>query len=660
MKYTEEQIKCLRDNYPISNYQEIEKSFPNLTKRQIVALANSYGIKQDVNYKLKKVKENTIGLCNVMCNGENAKIIDYISSSNITVQFDDGTIVTNKNLVDFKKGNIGKPIENRIGKVSKSNSGLNMTIIRYTSYRDIDIQFDDGTIVKHKDYGSFLRGEIAYPQSKRLGERKISKNGREMKIIVYRNYKDIDIQFDDGTVVEHKTYSSFSKGSIGYPISNRVGQKKISNSGMLMTIIAYRNSNDIDIQFEDGTIVQHRDYRSFSEGCIYNPNFYKSKIGEEIFAPNGHTLKIIDYRNSKDIDVQFEDGTIVQHRDYYSFLTGNIAMPILNRVGQTNIAKNGMGIKIIAYRNSHDIDIQFEDGTIVTHKNYNHFLDGYIAYPRPDHVGEEVYAKNGMRMTLIAYRNVSDVDIKFEDGTIVEHKYYQNFKEGTILYPIENRIGYERIANNGLKMKIIAYRNSTDLDVEFEDGCIVTNKSFSDFKKGTIGHPSFSVHRSLPEKLICYFIGQYFSYIPNYKPLWLLNNQNVASNFRSEFDIFIPSHAIVIEYDGTRFHQNVTKDNTKNLCVNEHSDVIRLFIRIREEGCPSLKQFNNLKLFDIEPFYVSRKKSYSALATCISDILSILGISNPKICITKKIIDYCRSDDFYSSELDMLNNSMIK
>lgn len=606
MKYTEEQIKCLRDNYPISNYQEIEKSFPNLTKRQIVALANSYGIKQDVNYKLKKVKENTIGLCNVMCNGENAKIIDYISSSNITVQFDDGTIVTNKNLVDFKKGNIGKPIENRIGKVSKSNSGLNMTIIRYTSYRDIDIQFDDGTIVKHKDYGSFLRGEIAYSQSKRLGERKISKNGREMKIIVYRNYKDIDIQFDDGT------------------------------------------------------IVQHRDYRSFSEGCIYNPNFYKSKIGEEIFAPNGHTLKIIDYRNSKDVDVQFEDGTIVQHRDYYSFLTGNIAMPILNRVGQTNIAKNGMGIKIIAYRNSHDIDIQFEDGTIVTHKNYNHFLDGYIAYPRPDHVGEEVYAKNGMRMTLIAYRNVSDVDIKFEDGTIVEHKYYQNFKEGTILYPIENRIGYERIANNGLKMKIIAYRNSTDLDVEFEDGCIVTNKSFSDFKKGTIGHPSFSVHRSLPEKLICYFIGQYFSYIPNYKPLWLLNNQNVASNFRSEFDIFIPSHAIVIEYDGTRFHQNVTKDNTKNLCVNEHSDVIRLFIRIREEGCPSLKQFNNLKLFDIEPFYVSRKKSYSALATCISDILSILGISNPKICITKKIIDYCRSDDFYSSELDMLNNSMIK
>ena len=541
-----------------------------------------------------------------MCNGENAKIIDYISSSNITVQFDDGTIVTNKNLVDFKKGNIGKPIENRIGKVSKSNSGLNMTIIRYTSYRDIDIQFDDGTIVKHKDYGSFLRGEIAYPQSKRLGERKISKNGREMKIIVYRNYKDIDIQF------------------------------------------------------EDGTIVQHRDYRSFSEGCIYNPNFYKSKIGEEIFAPNGHTLKIIDYRNSKDVDVQFEDGTIVQHRDYYSFLTGNIAMPILNRVGQTNIAKNGMGIKIIAYRNSHDIDIQFEDGTIVTHKNYNHFLDGYIAYPRPDHVGEEVYAKNGMRMTLIAYRNVSDVDIKFEDGTIVEHKYYQNFKEGTILYPIENRIGYERIANNGLKMKIIAYRNSTDLDVEFEDGCIVTNKSFSDFKKGTIGHPSFSVHRSLPEKLICYFIGQYFSYIPNYKPLWLLNNQNVASNFRSEFDIFIPSHAIAIEYDGTRFHQNVTKDNTKNLCVNEHSDVIRLFIRIREEGCPSLKQFNNLKLFDIEPFYVSRKKSYSALATCISDILSILGISNPKICITKKIIDYCRSDDFYSSELDMLNNSMIK
>ena len=42
-----------------------------------------------------------------------------------------------------------------------------------------------------------------------------------------------------------------------------------------MTIIGYRNGNDIDIQFEDGTIVKNRIYRRFKEGKIKNPNYIK-------------------------------------------------------------------------------------------------------------------------------------------------------------------------------------------------------------------------------------------------------------------------------------------------------------------------------------------------------------------------------------------------
>ncbi|MDE5802212.1 MAG: hypothetical protein K2I22_04755 [Lachnospiraceae bacterium] len=656
MKYTKEQIQCLRDNYPTLNYPEIEKMFPDTPIKKIRSLANSYGIKQDPKYKLKKAQDKAIGLSGIMTNGQLATIIEYISSSNITVRFEDGTIVKNKNLVDFKKGKIGKSTENRIGKNSISNSGLSMTVIKYRNYRDIDVQFEDGTIVKHKSYGCFLKGEIAYPRSNHIGEENTSTSGHKMKIINYRSYRDIDIQFEDGTIIPHKSYHNFLNGTIGYPKDNRLGEKKIANNGMLMTIIDYRNSNDIDIQFEDGTIVAHRDYRSFSNGSISNPNFYKSKVGEEIYAPNGHTLKIVDFRNNKDIDVQFEDGTIVQHRDYYSFLKGNIAKPLEGRVGQTNIAQNGMKIRIIEYRNSHDVDIEFEDGAIVRHKNYTHFLDGYIAYPRPDHIGEEMYSKSGMKMTIIAYRNNTDIDIQFEDGTIVKHRYYQNFKDGCILYPIENRIGFEKIANNGLKMKIINYRSATDLDIEFEDGCIVTNKSFSDFKRGEIGHPTVSTHRSLPEKIICFFIGQYIPYIPNYKPLWLLNNTQVTANFRSEFDIFIPSHSVAIEYDGCRFHQNVTKDNNKNICVSNHADIIKLFIRVREHGCPILSSSNNLKIINIEPFSSSHKDSYTELSKCIYEILLLLNIANPQVSITKEVIDYCRSDKFYLHELDMLNN----
>ena len=44
----------------------------------------------------------------------------------------------------------------------------------------------------------------------------------------------------------------------------RMGETKKANNGMNMTIIAYRKSNDIDVKFEDGTIVTNRNYQDFT------------------------------------------------------------------------------------------------------------------------------------------------------------------------------------------------------------------------------------------------------------------------------------------------------------------------------------------------------------------------------------------------------------
>ena len=57
----------------------------------------------------------------------------------------------------------------------------------------------------------------------------------------------------------------------------RVGESNIANNGQTMTIIEYRNSNDIDIQFEDGTIVKNKGYKDFKKRMIKNPN-YKKKV----------------------------------------------------------------------------------------------------------------------------------------------------------------------------------------------------------------------------------------------------------------------------------------------------------------------------------------------------------------------------------------------
>ena len=46
-------------------------------------------------------------------------------------------------------------------------------------------------------------------------------------------------------------------------------------------------------------------------------NKLKQRIGETVIANNGLKATLIDYRRSDDIDVRFEDGTIVTGIRYY-------------------------------------------------------------------------------------------------------------------------------------------------------------------------------------------------------------------------------------------------------------------------------------------------------------------------------------------------------
>lgn len=111
-------------------------------------------------------------------------------------------------------------------------------------------------------------------------------------------------------------------------------------------------------------------------------------------------------------------------------------------------------------------------------------------------VGKESIASNGLKMKIISYRSAQDIDIKFEDGTIVKNKRYQDFQKGTIKNPsvknkslMSDRVGKITTARNGMKMQVVGYRSANDIDIMFEDGYIVRNKSYANFVKGLIKHP---------------------------------------------------------------------------------------------------------------------------------------------------------------------------
>ena len=297
---------------------------------------------------------------------------------------------------------------------------------------------------------------------------------------------------------------------------DRTNETNMSTYGQLMTIIKYRSVKDIDVLFENGTIVEHKSYENFLRGNIRNPNL---RLGETSISSKGQKMKIIAYHSADNVDIEFEDGTIVKHKLYKSFKQGLITNPNYfksNHIGETNFNNQGCKMIIIEYRKYFDIDIQFDDGTIVQHKEYKAFKAGEIRNPNKEYhpiicrEGESIINHQGMKMTIIKYRNTFDIDIEFEDGTIVQHKAYSNFIRKNINNPNKlkvnpntvDRTGEERIANNGMKMKVIKFRGARDIDIEFEDGTIVTNKSMSEFRKGKIGNPNFILPYTLNSIII--------------------------------------------------------------------------------------------------------------------------------------------------------------
>ena len=512
---------------------------------------------------VNKIK-NRVGETNTMNNGINATIIVYRSSHDLDVQFEDGSIRTNCAYKEFCDGHIAHPNdtsdghkEQRIGETRYMNCGLEATIVEYRSYKDIDVEFEDGTIAQHKKYGCFLDGSIAHPKAKSLfgslqetvvgfyllkfGFIKTSKGDLkhlgfgQMELDFYHKKKKIAVEVD-GEV--HKLHKQSERDVRKNQVCVKNGIKLYRLRDKLLPALENSTSHDyvldgkqfvvgfIDCKKELDEILLSNGFEITSDAIDYDRDFkqimkmhakyyfnkYKKKrIGEKVFHKiTNQYITIIDYLDYNHITVRFDDGTVVKNRNYGSFKRGEIKHPqdrseyqANERLGETKHMNCGSVAKIIAYRSAEDVDIEFDDGTIVYGVTYYNFTKGTLLNPSiphtqalSDRIGERCKMNCGQYAKIIAYRNQHDMDVKFEDGSIRKGIQYEKFQRGSVSHPREtkdakahSRIGESKMMNCGMKAKIIVYRNSHDIDVEFEDGKIAEHKKYSRFQAGSIGYP---------------------------------------------------------------------------------------------------------------------------------------------------------------------------
>lgn len=166
-------------------------------------------------------------------------------------------------------------------------------------------------------------------------------------------------------------------------MDKHIGETRTMNNGLKATIVAYRGTADIDVRFSNGHTVYHKQYSNFVNGRVGDPAYHirrKRKMNCGLYC------KIIRYRNALDMDVLFENGVERKHVQLAAFENRHIR-PVAgsykrnkraSRIGKSNVMCCGKQATIIEYRNASDMDVRFEDGTIRKHVHYQAFKDGHI------------------------------------------------------------------------------------------------------------------------------------------------------------------------------------------------------------------------------------------------------------------------------------------
>lgn len=318
-------------------------------------------------------------------------------------------------LVDFNGNLIGnmpqikdnkEKTKSHIGEVHKMGYGQKAEIISVDAPCRVTIQFDDGTIVDNCLYSKVQNGKIKNPNyvkktlkkepelhSKKLksilGKSKQMKDGSFATVVEDCGYNDITIQFDDGYICKNCTRRAFNNGSVinkkKRELNKYINMRAKMKCGKYCTIVEIDEKN-ILVKFDNDEKMVLSTLKKFLSGDVLTDdlshNFKYRDIGTRRKMKCGEYATLIADRGAHDVDVQFDDGVIIMHRDRFAFETGTIQHPKTktNYVGRTKQMKCGLMATVIEDNGWNDITIQFEDGVVVYHKRRSHFDIGNIKH----------------------------------------------------------------------------------------------------------------------------------------------------------------------------------------------------------------------------------------------------------------------------------------
>lgn len=237
-------------------------------------------------------KEKYLGMENTNNQGCRMKIIEYYNFNNITVQFEDNTIVYNRGIVEFKNGSIRNtriPTFKEKCKQAKINESL------AGPYKRRHPELTDEQVIE-----LYKNGFITFRGKCRLAN---------VNITAAESYKQSHPELTDEQVIEYiKNRLTFREKCRQANIVNITAAEAYKHLHPELTeeqIIDYYVSKDIKIHFSDKCSkagIYTRTAQSYKQNhteltdnqviCLYNPNCYINILGQ-LVIPQEDGTKIV-------------------------------------------------------------------------------------------------------------------------------------------------------------------------------------------------------------------------------------------------------------------------------------------------------------------------------------------------------------------------------
>lgn len=197
-----------------------------------------------------------------------------------------------------------------------NKQGLNAEVIAYRGRKDIDIRFEDGAIVKSTTGSYIAKG---FPMHPTLGKVQVGdifpcEDGDSVEVIKYDSFSRVLAKWKSNGAEKWTTVETLRQGR------NKNPQDKYSEGDIVKTnfhgsveVIEYRGALDILVKFENGSM------KSVSASALKNGNirpddFFSSRVGHKFTTNSGWGGEIIDWNSANDVNVQWQDGSISNER----------------------------------------------------------------------------------------------------------------------------------------------------------------------------------------------------------------------------------------------------------------------------------------------------------------------------------------------------------